>query len=335
MKGHMNIPVFIPHLGCPHSCAFCSQKSVTNVQAAPSPESVAFSVSEALSTRRGREAEIAFFGGSFTGIPREAQRAYLAAVQPFLESGEATGIRVSTRPDFIDRETVAFLKSYGVKTVELGAQSMCDRVLQAACRGHSAADTGRAAACIKEGGLRLGLQMMTGLPTSTAADEVETAHRFVALGAMDARIYPTVVFLDTALYTMLQNGTYVPPSAEETVSRAAACLAVLEAGGVQVIRIGLQETETLGKTVAAGAYHPALGELVRARLWRDRLETAVAALQKGEITVFCEERLTSLLVGQSRGNFTYISEKFDVTLTLKRISAGCRVSDGRTAVSLT
>lgn len=334
MKGHMNIPVFIPHLGCPHSCAFCSQRAVTNVMAAPSPESVAFSVREALTTRRGREAEIAFFGGSFTGIPREEQRAYLTAVQPFLKSGEATGIRISTRPDCIDRETVTFLKDFGVKTVELGAQSMCDRVLATVCRGHSARDTEKAAGCISAGGLRLGLQMMTGLPASTAEDELETARQFVALGAMDARIYPTAVFRDTALYTMLQNGTYIPPAEEETVKRAAACLAVLEAGGVQVIRIGLQETETLGKTIVAGAYHPALGALVRTRLWRDRLEDAVSKCGGGALTVLCEERLTSLVVGQARTNFTYISEKYGVTLTLKRIPAGCRISDGRTTVSL-
>ncbi len=334
MKTHMNIPIFIPHLGCPHDCAFCSQRSVTNVQAAPSPESVAFSVEAQLATRGTRQAEIAFFGGSFTGIPRPMQAAYLSAVQPFLKRGEAESIRISTRPDFIDRETVSFLKSYGVKTVELGAQSMSDKVLLATRRGHTAAETVKAASLIREGGLRLGLQMMTGLPASTAEDEAETARQFVALGAEDARIYPTVVFYDTALYTWLCQGTYTPPSMEETVERAAACLSILENGGVQVIRIGLQETETLGGRAAGGAYHPAMGELVRSRLWQNRLEAAVKKLASTEITVFCEERLISPVVGQKRKNFTYIMEKYNVKLRLGHTPTGCYITGNGISVPI-
>ncbi len=333
MKTHMNIPIFIPHLGCPHDCAFCSQRSVTNVQAAPSPESVAFSVETQLATRGTRRAEIAFFGGSFTGIPRPMQAAYLSAVQPFLAGGAVESIRVSTRPDFIDRETVSFLKSYGVKTVELGAQSMSDKVLLATNRGHTAAETAKAASLIREGGLRLGLQMMTGLPASTVEDETETARQFVALGAEDARIYPTVVFYDTALYTWLCQGTYIPPSMEETVERAAACLSILENGGVRVIRIGLQETETLGGRAADGAYHPAMGELVRSRLWRNRLEEAIRKLGHTEITVYCAENITSLVLGQKRENFTYLAEKYTIQLRLGHTKAGCYIEGNGLTVS--
>ncbi len=334
MKTHMNIPVFIPHLGCPHDCAFCSQRSVTNVQAAPSPESVAFSIQSHLATRGEKRAEIAFFGGSFTGIPRKDQAAYLAAARPFLESGVAESIRVSTRPDCIDADTVAFLKENGVKTVELGAQSMSDEVLKASRRGHTPSDTIRAASLIREGGLTLGLQMMTGLPASTMETEVETARAFVALGASIARIYPTVVFYDTALYGFMQAGTYTPPTMEETVSRAAAALSVLEEGGVRVIRIGLQETETLGAKAAGGAYHPALGEMVRSRLWRDRLARAIPQMDTKEITVFCAERLTSLVLGQHRENFTYLSEKYGVTLLFRRTADGCRIEGAGKTVSL-
>ncbi len=334
MKKHMNIPVFIPHLGCPHDCAFCSQRSVTNVQAAPSPESVAFSIREYLSGRGERCAEIAFFGGSFTGIPKEEQRAYLLAAQPFLKSGEVESIRVSTRPDFIDRETVGFLREYGVKTVELGAQSMSDTVLKATNRGHSAADTVKAASLIREGGLRLGLQMMTGLPASTAETEEDTARSFVSLGADMARIYPTVVFYDTPLFARMQAGTYAPPTMEETVTRAAAALAILEGGGVPVIRIGLQETETLGAKAAGGAYHPALGEMVRSRLWRNRLEKAVQVLQPPEITIFCAENITSLVLGQKRENFTYLSKKYKINLRLGHTPTGCFAADANKTIPI-
>ena len=328
MKTHMTVPIFIPHLGCTHACVFCSQRSVTNIQAAPSPESVAFSVGEVLKTQGEKKAEIAFFGGSFTGIPRAEQEAYLKAVQGFLISGAAESIRISTRPDCIDDETVDFLKDYGVKTVELGAQSMKDHVLLKSGRGHTAEDTKRAADCIARKGLTLGLQMMTGLPGSTRDDEVFTAQEFVALGARIARIYPTVVFYDTPLYTLFKEGKYTPPSMEDTVERAAAALSVLEAGGVRVIRIGLQETETLGQKAAAGAYHPAMGEMVRAGVWRARLEKALCGFCGGDITVFCEKKLASQVVGQKKANFLYLAEKYGVNLTLQPAEEGCFLAQG-------
>ncbi len=332
MKTHMTVPVFIPHLGCTHACVFCNQRSVTNVQAAPSPESVAFSVGEYLSKKGEKSAEIAFFGGSFTGLPKKEQAAYLEAVQPFLESGEAESIRVSTRPDCIDKETVAFLKSMGVKTVELGAQSMSEKVLLASGRGHTPQDTVRASAEILGGGLVLGLQMMTGLPASTPETEAETARQFAALGARIARIYPTAVFADTPLAKMFYDGVYTPPTMEETLRRASRALEILEGGGVRVIRIGLQETDTLGGQIVAGAYHPALGELVRARRWRDKLEKAIAPFAGKPVTVHCQRRLRSLVVGQKRENFIYISKKYRVSLSLKDAEEGCfLLCDGQRA----
>ncbi len=323
MKTRFCIPIFIPHLGCAHDCVFCNQRSVTNVQAAPSAESVAFSIGQFLEKNPQKRAEVAFFGGSFTGISREAQVSYLSAASPFLKSGRVESIRISTRPDLIDAETVDFLTSYGVKTIELGAQSMSDAVLSASGRGHTSEDTCRAAALIRRGGATLGLQMMTGLPASTPETELLTARRFVEMGADIARIYPTVVFSASPLCRMLEEGRYTPPSMEDTIARAAACLSVLEDGGVQVIRIGLQETDTLFSTVKGGAYHPAMGQLVRARVWRNRLERAVSRLRGPEITIFCEEKLTSLVVGQKKENFIYLSEKYGVRLRLVRAEKGC------------
>ncbi len=334
MKKHMNIPIFIPHLGCTHACAFCSQRSVTNKEAAPSPESVAFSIRESLATANGRDAEVAFFGGSFTGIPKKEQTAYLEAVQPFLSAGTVESIRISTRPDLIDGETVRFLRELGVKTVELGAQSMDDEVLAETRRGHTAEDTRRAAACILEGGLSLGLQMMTGLPSSTKEKEIYTAEEFVRLGAACARIYPTVVFYDTALYEAAKSGAYTPPTLSDTVERAAAALSVLEDGGVDVIRIGLMQTETLEAKIAAGAYHPAIGEMVRARRWRAKLESAMGELGGKEITVFCPKQRISCVLGQKRENFIYLAEKYGVRLQLGHTDGPVYVTDGEKTLFL-
>ena len=162
MKAHMNVPIFIPHLGCPHSCVFCNQHSVTHIQAAPSPESVALYIQKCLANKGNRTAEVAFFGGSFTGLPLSTQAAYLAAAAPFAARGEITGIRLSTRPDFISSNILDFLREHYVKHIELGAQSMCDAVLTACGRGRTAADTVRASALILEKGFVLRLQMMTG-----------------------------------------------------------------------------------------------------------------------------------------------------------------------------
>ncbi len=315
MKGHMNVPIFIPHLGCPHDCVFCNQRSVTNTLAAPSPESVAFTIAECLKNTGDREAEIAFFGGSFTGIPRDEQDAYLTAAAPFLESGKVTGIRISTRPDQIDADTLSFLKERHVVHIELGAQSMSDKVLALSGRGHTAEDTARAAAQIQKYGFVLGLQMMTGLPGSTDEDEIETARAFVRLGAKEARIYPTVVFRHTALYARMQTGKYTPQTVEEAVRSAANVLEILEEGGVVVLRIGLQETETLGAEICGGAYHPAMGELVRARLFRNRIEREIG--NKKEVLITCPPHLWSQVVGQKRENIRYFEETRGVKIVMQ------------------
>ena len=208
---------------------------------------------------------------------------------------------------------------------------MVDRVLRACDRGHTEADTVRASAVIREGGLTLGLQMMTGLPGSTADDETYTADCFVKLGAEIARIYPTVVFYDTPLYGQMQKGIYTPPSEDDTVERAARALTVLEKGGVRVIRIGLQETETLGQKAAGGAYHPAIGEKIRARAYRYRLEKAIEHLCGKTVSILCPETLTSPIVGQRRENILYLEAKYKIKLTLSR-GETCAVSDGEKTV---
>lgn len=316
MSTIMHVPIFIPHMGCPHDCVFCNQRSVTGIMAAPSPESVAFHIEKCLSGCGTRQAEIAFFGGSFTGIPLKMQTQYLKAAAPFLESGRARGIRVSTRPDMIDDNILALLKEYHVTAIELGAQSMSDEVLLKSGRGHTAADTARAAERIRAHGFVLGLQMMTGLPGSTKEDEVMTARQFVSLGAKEARIYPTVVFRKSSLYRMMQAGEYKPQSIEEAVDTAAAALEVFLEGNVQILRIGLMETETLGAEIAGGAYHPAMGEMVRARLYRNAMEQAIG--KEKELFVTCPMRLWSQVVGQKRENIRYLEEKYGIYIRMEQ-----------------
>ncbi|MGM9638411.1 MAG: elongator complex protein 3 [Butyricicoccaceae bacterium] len=304
------LPIFIPHLGCPHNCVFCDQKQIA-AQQAPTPVQAAAQVEAGLD--RARQPQIAFYGGSFTAIGREAMTAYLEAVQPFLRDGRCAGIRLSTRPDAVDDGVLDLLARYGVDTIELGAQSMSDEVLRKAGRGHRAADTSEAARRVKAHGFELILQMMVGLPGSTAEDERQTARQLAALGPDGVRIYPTCVLAHTPLYDLYRQGLYQPLTVDGAVEICADLLDIFEKRSVPVIRLGLNPTEALsGGAVKAGAYHPALGELVFSERFYRRM---LPLLPRGvPCTVVVPEKMLSIAIGQKKRNL----ERFR--------QAGCMIS---------
>ena len=253
------IPVFVPHLGCPHLCVFCDQKRITGAPAPAGPEQVWTALAAAAG--REQETELAFYGGTFAALPRQEQEALLDAAGPFVDLGGS--IRLSTRPDSLTPEKADFLAERCVRTIELGCQSMDDGVLRLSGRGHRAADTETAARLVRERGLRLILQMMTGLPGDTFEKSLETARRLAELGPDGVRIYPTVILRGTPLYDMWKAGTYEEHTVPEAVRWCAGILPVFEERGIPVIRLGLNPTEDLsGGEAAGGAYHPAFGELV-------------------------------------------------------------------------
>ena len=235
MKKHANIPIFIPHLGCPNNCVFCNQRSISGRQSFD-PADVVRQIEEALSTiDDGCECEIAFFGGSFTGIDRELMIYLLDTAQGYIDAGRVGAIRLSTRPDYIDRERLDILSGYGVKTIELGLQSICDRVLDVTKRGHTSKDAEEACRLIKEYGFELIGQMMIGLPSSTLEDEIYTAQKICDMGADGARVYPTVVFYNTELCEMAERGDYIPLDEDDAVMRTKEVLSVFDRRGVKCI----------------------------------------------------------------------------------------------------
>lgn len=305
-------PLFIPHAGCGHGCVYCAQRSVTGQAAPVGPEAV----SAALEALAFDVDELAFYGGSFTALPFGTQRALLDAAAPFLAAGKIKEIRVSTRPDAIDGGVLTLLERRGVGTIELGAQSMDDGVLSRCRRGHTAADTLRAVAQVREhGNFGLVLQMMTGLPGSTDEIDCATAEALAALEPDGVRIYPAVILRETPLYELWRRGGYREHTVEDAVRVCAKILPIFEAAGIPVIRLGLNPTEELsnGGTVAGGAYHPALGELVKSRILLERARALLLASGPGEVesvVLGVNEREVSQMTGQHRRNLAALESEF-------------------------
>ncbi len=304
------IPVFIPHLGCPHDCVFCNQKRISGSLLPACPEDVGKAIEEGM--KYGRGAELAFYGGSFTAIPVAEQEALLDAVAPWLERGDISSVRLSTRPDAINLEILDMLWEKGVRTIELGSQSMLDSVLSASWRGHTAADTERASAMIKERGFILILQMMTGLPGSSRELDIESARRIAALRPDGVRIYPTVIIRDTALFDMWTEGTYPEHTVEDAAEVCADIMPIFETAGIPVIRLGLNPSDELsGGDAAAGAYHPALGEIVRSRIFLRKARELLQGVKAGSrVTLGVHPACISQMLGQKRSNHAVLLQEF-------------------------
>ena len=302
------IPIFVPHLGCPNQCVFCDQKRISGSLFPACGDTVRGT----LDSLAGEGYELAFYGGSFTAIEIERQEELLAAVQPYRAAGLVTAIRVSTRPDAIDTDTLARLRRYGVETIELGAQSMTEEVLRRSGRGHSAADTQRAAALIKKAGFQLILQLMTGLPGESRESAFTSAQRLAALGPDGVRLYPTVILRGTALEELWHRGEYEEHTVEAAVDCCADILPVFESAGIPVIRLGLNPTEELsGGAVVGGAYHPALGELVKSRIWLRRMRAALNGIgEEVDIIIHVPPAALSQAIGQKRGNVLALAEEY-------------------------
>jgi histone acetyltransferase (RNA polymerase elongator complex component) len=269
-KKHVVIPVFIPEMACGHQCIYCNQRKITGIHQIPSPEQISDFIKMRLKqiSSEVRHIQIAFFGGSFTGIPFEKQASFLEVAQYYIDNDRVESIRLSTRPDYVDHEQLVFLQNFSVRNIELGAQSMCEEVLTLSGRGHSASDTKRAAALIKGYGFILGLQMMTGLPSDTAEKTLHTASEIIRLEAAETRIYPVLVFRDTALFDMFQNGKYLPLTIDDTIERLVPVVRLFEQAGISILRIGLHPSQDLlGGEMVAGPWHPALRQLIYTRLW--------------------------------------------------------------------
>lgn len=302
---HINVALFVVHKGCPHMCSFCNQRSISGSQKEITPDEVHSAAETAVASLTAREAaggEIAFFGGSFTMIERGYMISLLEVAYEYVEKGIFKGIRISTRPDGIDEEICSILKKYGVTAVELGAQSLDDRVLELNERGHTAKQVEDAVKMLKAYGFETGLQMMTGLYGSQDSDSLETARKIVELKPDTVRIYPTVVIKGTRLHELMLNGEFNPKGVDETAELCAKLIPMFENAGIKIIRLGLHSGGGVEEDYAGGAYHPALREICESRIYYDIAQSKLCDYDCGRYVLAVNKKEISKMTGQKKEN---------------------------------
>ncbi len=327
MKKEYIIPIFVPHLGCPNKCVFCNQTKITGKQKQVTAEEARKIIDEYLSNFKDKEnkVEIAFFGGSFTAIDEKIQNELLEVAYEYVQKGVVDSIRISTRPDYITKDILKRLKKYKVKTIELGVQSTNNYVLAKAKRGHTFEDIKKASKLIRFYGFNLGHQMMVGLPESTALDEVNTAKDLIKLKPKIVRIYPVLVIKDTELEEDYNKGEYEPLSVTQAVERCAEIADLFNKKKINIIRIGLQNTEEITdpseetSQVVAGPYHPAFRQLVEGRLWYNAIVSQIkkynTKVKVVEIKANPED--VNNIIGHKKENIKKLKDIYEVDIVLK------------------
>ncbi|MBR2785898.1 MAG: radical SAM protein [Clostridia bacterium] len=328
MKKEYIIPIFVPHLGCPNDCTFCNQKKIsgqkTNINKNDVKNTIEFFLRNFKES--DRKVEVAFFGGSFTGIDTHVQEELLATAYNYIKMGKVDSIRISTRPDYINQDILDLLKKYNVKTIELGVQSANDFVLQKCRRGHTFEDVKIASKLIRKNKFILGHQMMVGLPDSDQKDEIETAKKLIKLKPQIIRIYPVLVIKGTVLAEDYARGEYVPNTLEQAVETSSILLKMFNKKGIDVIRIGLQSTDEIcnpaneGSQVVAGPYHPAFRQLVESRICYDEISRKIGKLNNKvkKVKFAVNENYINNFIGHKKENINRLKEIYNVDVIVER-----------------
>lgn len=305
---HANISVFVPNLGCKHACSFCNQVHITGTHSLPDENTITAAVNTAKTSKNynPKTTELAFFGGSFTAIEETYMLSLLKVGKSFIDSGDISGIRVSTRPDAINDKVLEVLKNHGVTSIELGAQSLDDEVLTLNKRGHKAEDVVAASKLIKSYGFSLGLQMMTGLFGDTDEKALKTAESIISLSPDTVRIYPTIVLKNTYLQKLYEQGVYTPQTVEEAAVLCAKLVPSFKKHNIKVIRLGLHSIES--ESYVAGPWHSAFGEIVESKIYLEKLKEELKIHPKGDYLVTVPLSEVSKIIGQKRANIIALSK---------------------------
>ncbi len=322
------IPIFVPHLGCPNDCVFCNQNKISGQKTNVTKEDVNKTIEYYLEHIKepDKNIEVAFFGGSFTGIEEEVQNELLGAAYEFIKAGKVDSIRISTRPDYINKDILKRLKKYKVKTIELGVQSANDYILKKSARGHTFADVKKASKLIRRYGFRLGHQMMVGLPDSTKIDEINTAKSLIKLRPKMVRIYPVLVIKGTKLEKDYENGTYKPLTVVQAVEICKELVRMFDNRNIDVIRVGLQNTDEItnpeldNSEVVAGPFHPAFRQLVETSMWYDAIVEKIKKLnvKVKKVQVEVNSQDVNNVIGHKKENIIKLKDTYDVDLIVNQ-----------------
>lgn len=342
MKKQYIIPIFVPHLGCPNDCIFCNQKSISGQKKNLTKEETKQIIDNYLESIKNEEAqvEIAFYGGSFTAIETNLQEELLETAYEYIKEGKVESIRVSTRPDCIDKEILKRLKKYKVKTIELGVQSANDYILTRTNRGHTFADVKKASRMIRWHGFKLGHQMMVGLPESTRIDEINTAKALIKLKPKMIRIYPVLVVKNTQLEKDYQNGKYDPLPLVQAVEICKELVRMFADKKIEIIRVGLQNTDEIAdpssntSEVVAGPYHPAFRQLVESAMWYDAIVGKIKKLnvKVKEVEVTVNPIDINNVIGHKKENILKLKDTYDVDLILRQDE---NIKQGKSKIEIT
>lgn len=341
MKKQYIIPIFVPHLGCPNDCVFCNQKSISGQAKQVTKEDVKNIIEEHLKyIKKDSKVEVAFFGGSFTGIEEEKQEELLSTAYEYIKQKKIDSIRISTRPDYIDKKILKRLKKYKVKTIELGVQSANDYILKKAGRGHTFEDVVKASKLIRWYGFELGHQMMVGLPESTTVDEINTAKQLIKLKPKMVRIYPVLVIKNTKLEKDYNDGKYKQLTVIQAVEVCKELVKLFVKKHIEVIRIGLQPTDTITNPdndkseVVAGPFHPAFRQLVESGMWYDVIVEKIKQLNTKvkEVVVTVNPADVNNVIGQRKDNINNLRDVYDVNLIVK---ADEKIKQGKSKIEIT
>lgn len=335
------IPIFVPHLGCPNDCIFCNQKSISGQTKQVTKDDVKQTIDYYLSSFKEEDAykEVAFFGGSFTGIDVNIQEELLNAAYEYVKNKKIDSIRISTRPDYIDKETLKRLKSYKVKTIELGVQSANDYILKRAGRGHTFEDVKKASRLIRWNGFKLGHQMMVGLPESTRLDELNTAKELIKLKPKMIRIYPVLVIKNTKLAKEYEEGTYEPITLNQAVETCKELVYLFNKKKIDIIRIGLQNTDIIAEPdskeseVVAGPFHPAFGQLVSDSIWYDSIVDKIKKfnVKVKEVEISVNPQDLNSVIGHKKENANKLKELYDVDI---KVNTNENIKVGKSEVKI-
>ena len=335
MEKQYVIPIFIPHFGCPNDCSFCNQKSISGQTKMITKEELKKTIEYYLANFKEEKAqrEIAFYGGSFTGIEIEKQEELLQTAFEYIKARKVNSIRISTRPDYIDKKTLKRLKKYKVKTIELGVQSTNDYILKRCGRGHTFEQVKKASKLIRWYGFKLGHQMMVGLPESTKIDDMNTAKDLIKLKPKMVRIYPVLVIKHTKLEKEYQEGIFQPITLNQAVERCKELVYLFNQKKIEIIRIGLQNTEVItdpeqeSSEVVAGPYHPAFGQLVQDSIWYDSIVEKIKKfnVKVKEVEIQVNPADVNSVIGHKKENVLKLRELYEVEV---KVNPSCEIKEG-------